>query len=316
MTDPMTTQKVIFLLGPTAAGKTDLALALAARFPLEIISVDSAQVYRGMDIGTAKPDAGTLARFPHHLINLIDPDEAYSAARFCGDAIAVIRDVHARGAVPLLTGGTMLYARALTQGLSSLPPADPAVRGQLESQAREIGWPAMHALLAVHDPVTAARLEPNDAQRIQRALEVWRLTGSPLSALQTAADSTATFLHRALMLGLMPADRAQLHDRIARRFENMLARGLVDELAELRKEFALTPDMPSMRSVGYRQAWEYLEGKIDRQALADKGIAATRQLAKRQMTWLRSMPAMDLVDGFQPGAQTALETRCAGFLDD
>lgn len=312
----MTMQKVIFLLGPTAAGKTDLALALAARFPIEIVSVDSAQVYRGMDIGTAKPDAETLARFPHHLINLIDPGEAYSAARFCGDAKGVIRDVHARGAVPLLTGGTMLYARALTQGLSSLPPADPAVRGQLESQAREIGWPAMHARLAVHDPVTAARLEPNDSQRIQRALEVWQLTGSPISALQTAGQTPSAFPYRALMLGLMPADRTLLHDRIARRFENMLACGLIDELAELRKKFALSPDMPSMRSVGYRQVWEYLEGEIDRQTMAEKGIAATRQLAKRQMTWLRSMSAMELIDGFQPGAQAALEARCAGFLDD
>lgn len=316
MIDHLKTQKVIFLLGPTAAGKTDLALALAARFPVEIVSVDSAQVYRGMDIGTAKPDADTLARFPHHLINLIDPVAAYSAARFCSDANVAIREVQARGAVPLLTGGTMLYARALTQGLSSLPPAVPAVRAQLKSEARAIGWPAMHARLAVFDPVTAARLEPNDAQRIQRAIEVWRITGSPISALQTAADSPPAFPHRALMLGLMPAERSLLHDRIARRFEGMLACGLVDELAGLRKKFALSADMPSMRAVGYRQVWEYLDGRIDHPAMTQKGIAATRQLAKRQMTWLRSMPAIELIDSFQPDAGEALASRCAAFLDD
>jgi tRNA dimethylallyltransferase len=311
----MMPERVIFLLGPTASGKTDLALALASRFPVEIVSVDSAQVYRGMDIGTAKPDAATLARFPHHLIDLIDPTEAYSAARFCRDAQAAIGAVHARGAVPLLTGGTMLYARALMQGLSSLPPADPAVREQLESRAREIGWPGMHALLAIHDPATAARLKPNDAQRIQRALEVWQLTGSPLSALQTMADSPVQFPYRSLLLGLMPAERAQLHQRIATRFTQMLSRGLVDELEALRRGFALTPEMPSMRCVGYRQAWEFLDGRSNWRSLTEKGIAATRQLAKRQMTWLRSMPAVEPVDSLAADARAAIEARCGEFLE-
>lgn len=306
--------KVIILLGPTAAGKTDLALALSARWPLDIISVDSAQVYRYMNIGTAKPDAETLARFPHRLINLIDPDQTYSAAQFCLDATAAIRSSHAAGRVPLLAGGTMLYAKALMQGLSPLPPASPALRAELEAEAAAVGWPAMHAELARHDPVSASRLQPNDAQRIQRALEVWRLRGVPLSSLQLVAPGTSQFPFETLLVGLMPADRAHLHQRIALRFNRMLEADLVGELAELRKRFSLDQQMPSMRSVGYRQAWEYLEGAIDRTQLAERGIAATRQLAKRQMTWLRSMHGAELFDSLDDSTPATVLERCGRFL--
>lgn len=308
--------RVIFLLGPTAAGKTDLALALCQCLPLDIISVDSAQVYRHMNIGTAKPDAETLSRYPHQLIDLINPDQAYSAAQFCGDAAAAIRASHDRGRVPLLAGGTMLYARALMQGMSRLPPADPVLRAELAEQAAAIGWPAMHAELARHDPVSAARLQPNDAQRVQRALEVWRLTGVPLSSLQVSTTTPPRFPFQSLVLGLMPADRGRLHQRIADRFNNMLAQGLVDELDGLRRNFELNPQMPSMRSVGYRQAWEYLDGKLDQAGLTEKGITATRQLAKRQMTWLRSMAKAELFDSLDKGAPTAILERSQQFLAD
>jgi len=277
-------------MGPTASGKSTLAMALAQRFAAEIVSVDSAQVYRGMDIGTAKPDAAARARVPHHLIDIIDPVDAYSAARFRADAIEAIAGIRARGAVPLVVGGTMLYFKALREGLSALPAADPAVRARLDARAAAEGWPALHAELARVDPVTAARLPSTDAQRIQRALEVFEVAGRPLSELHGARESAGA-LGATIAIALIPADRAALHAAIAARFDAMLAGGLVHELAGLRARFALTPDLPSMRCVGYRQAWEHLERRIDRAALRAKGIAATRQLAKRQLTWLRATPA-------------------------
>jgi tRNA dimethylallyltransferase len=288
---------VVLLMGPTGSGKSALALALAERLPLEIVSVDSAQVYRGMDIGTAKPDAAARARVPHHLIDLIDPVAAYSAARFRDDAIGAIAAIRSRGAVPLLAGGTMLYFKALQEGLSALPAAAPAVRARLDARAAAEGWPALHAELARVDPATAARLEPTDAQRIQRALEVYETTGRPLSALHGARDAHGV-PGKTIVVALVPGDRAALHRRIAERFDAMLAAGLVAELASLRARYALTPDLPSMRCVGYRQVWEFLDGRIDAATLRAKGIAATRQLAKRQFTWLRAMPAT----AFEPSA--------------
>lgn len=284
----------VFLMGPTASGKTALAVALVERFPLEIISVDSALVYRGMDIGTAKPDAATLARAPHHLLDIREPTAAYSAAAFRDDTLKLMADITARGRVPLLVGGTMLYFRALLKGLDDLPRADAATRQQLEADAAARGWPALHADLARVDPATAARLAPNDAQRVGRALEIFRLSGKPMSAL---LDRVQTELpYRVLQLALIPSDRAVLHRRIAERFDAMLAQGLLDEVQTLRRTYALTPDLPAMRAVGYRQAWAYLEGEISLDELREQGIAATRQLAKRQLTWLRSWPDTMVLD--------------------
>jgi len=278
----------VFLMGPTASGKTALAVSLVERFPLEIISVDSALVYRGMDIGTAKPDAATLARAPHHLLDIRDPTEAYSAAAFCDDARRLMADISARGKVPLLVGGTMLYFRALLNGLDDLPRADAALRHKLEIEAASRGWPALHADLARIDPLTAARLAPNDSQRIGRALEIFQLTGVPMSALLDKAQTTLPY--RVLQLALIPSERVVLHQRIAARFDAMLAGGLLDEVNSLRQTYALNPDLPAMRAVGYRQAWACLDGEIDLNGLREQGIAATRQLAKRQLTWLRSWP--------------------------
>ena len=282
-------------MGPTASGKTALALEIAARFPVEIVSVDSAQVYRGLDVGTAKPTAAERAAAPHHLIDIIDPSDSYSAAQFRTDAARLMRDIIGRGRIPLLAGGTMLYFKALREGLSNLPPANAAVRAAIEAEAREKGWPALHADLARIDPPAAARLQPGDAQRIQRALEVFRISGRPLSALQGSriADSSP---FRFLPVALVPSDRAMLHRRIEQRFDTMLAAGLVEEVAGLRKKYALNPGLPSMRCVGYRQAWEFLQGAYDRATLRDKGIYATRQLAKRQLTWLRAMPEPKIFD--------------------
>jgi len=277
----------VLLMGPTASGKSAVALELAARLPVEIVSVDSAQVYRGMDIGTAKPDGETRARVRHHLLDLIDPDQAYSAARFRIDALAAIADIRARGRVPLLVGGTMLYFKALCEGLSDLPPANAAVRARLDTRAAGEGWRALHAELARLDPATAARLDPTDSQRIQRALEVYELSGRPISALQGARQKPAEAGF--LSLALIPHDRAELHRRIANRFDAMLAGGLVDELSGLRRRFRLDPSMPSMRCVGYRQAWQFIDGVGDRDELRARGAAATRQLARRQLTWLRSL---------------------------
>ncbi|MGD9954391.1 MAG: tRNA (adenosine(37)-N6)-dimethylallyltransferase MiaA [Burkholderiales bacterium] len=279
------------LLGPTASGKSRLALELAARHPLEVVSVDSGQVYRGMDIGTAKPTREERARVPHHLIDLVDPTESYSAGRFRADAMAAIEDILGRGRVPLLVGGTMLYYKALAQGIDALPGADPALRARLDARAAREGWPALHAELAKVDPAAAARISPNDAQRIQRALEVWEASGKPLTELQRGAGATLPFELRAF--ALVPEDRTALHGRIAERFEAMLRDGLVEELAALRNRFELTASLPSMRCVGYRQAWGYLEGQYGLDELRARGIAATRQLAKRQLTWLRSLPGLE-----------------------
>jgi len=275
----------VFLMGPTASGKTALACALRERFPVELVSVDSALVYRGMDIGTAKPDAATLARHPHALLDLRDPAEPYSAADFRADALAAMRAIGARGRVPLLVGGTGLYFRALQRGLSALPEAEPAIRGRLAAAAAAHGWPFLHARLARLDPAAAARIGPNDAQRLQRALEVIELTGRPLSE-QQRGGSGEPFPWRVLKLALLPGDRRPLHERIARRFDAMLAAGFLDEVRALRARGDLHPDLPAMRAVGYRQAWEHLDGITDAAAFRDRGVYATRQLAKRQVTWL------------------------------
>ena len=283
------------LLGPTAGGKSRLAMQIAARFSapprIEIISIDSAQVYRGMDIGTAKPSGTERRAVPHHLIDLLDPTERYSAGRFRQDAMRAVAQIHARGGIPLLVGGTMLYYRALSEGLDELPAADTAIRAQIDLEASRKGWPALHAELASVDSSTAARLDPADAQRIQRALEVYRLTGKPISELQRKSRIDPPFELKAFSLA--PDDRAELHRRIAERFDAMLRAGLVEELAALRKRFELSAGLPSMRCVGYRQAWRFLEGEIGAKELRETGIAATRQLAKRQLTWLRSLPGVE-----------------------
>jgi tRNA dimethylallyltransferase len=288
---------VVCLLGPTASGKTAAALELARQLPIEIVSVDSALVYREMDIGTAKPDAAERAQVPHHLIDIIDPADAYSAGQFHDDARRLIGEIRARGRVPLLVGGTMLYYRALSQGLNDMPSADPAMRATLDAQAADVGWPALHARLAEVDPVTAARLAPNDSQRIQRALEVWMLSGQALSAFHAKAPQpSAETAYRFIPVALEPSDRAVLHARIAQRFDQMIAAGLVDEVARLRARGDLHPGLPSIRCVGYRQIWEYLDGEIDLPGARDKGVFATRQLCKRQLTWLRGMPERTVID--------------------
>jgi len=281
-------------MGPTASGKSALAATLAGRFPVEIVSVDSAQVYRGMDVGTAKPSAAERRAVPHHLIDILDPTESYSAAQFRADALKLIREISARGRTPLLVGGTMLYFKALREGLSDLPDSDPAVRAQIDAEAAERGWPALHAQLAKFDAPTAARLKPTDAQRIQRALEIHRVTGKPMSKLLGRKKSALPF--RLVELALAPSDRSELHRRIEARFDAMLERGLVEELRTLRKRYTLRPALPSMRCVGYRQAWQFLDGQIGQKELRDRGIFATRQLAKRQLTWLRAMKTVRSFD--------------------
>ena len=292
-------------MGPTASGKTSVAVELVQHLPCEIISVDSALVYRGMDIGTAKPDAATLAQAPHRLIDILDPDQSYSAAQFRQDALRLMAEITARGNIPLLVGGTMLYFKALQQGLNDLPQADPATRARIDAMAAESGWPAMHAELARLDPATAARLNPADAQRVQRALEVCYLTGRPMSAL-IEEEAVADLPYRILALALLPSDRAVLHQRIAQRFDAMLAQGLIEEVERLRRSYALNLSMPSMRCVGYRQAWQYLEGEFDLAALREKCVAATRQLAKRQLTWLRGMEGVAAFDCLEEGLAVAV----------
>ena len=289
----------VFLMGPTASGKTDLALELVQRFPFEIISVDSALVYRDMNIGTAKPDPATLARAPHRLIDICDPVQAYSAGHFVRDAPQAMAEIVAAGRIPLLVGGTMLYFKALRDGLNDLPVADQTIRESLDREAAEKGWPVLHAELARVDPETAARLSPNDSQRIQRALEVFRVSGQPLSAL-IQPQAQVSLPYRVLPVGLMPGDRSVLHGRIARRFDVMLQSGFVEEVADLRQRYPLYPEMPSMRCVGYRQVWQYLDGELDKAAMREKGIIATRQLAKRQMTWLRAMTDIKIMDCLAP----------------
>lgn len=306
--------KAILLLGPTASGKTAAALELARRFPVELISVDSAQVFLDMNVGTAKPDAATLAACPHHLIDLITPEEAYSAARFRQDALACMGDIVQRGRIPLLVGGTMLYYKALLEGLAQLPAADPATRAEIDAFASAHGWAAVHAELARVDPETAKRLHPTDSQRLQRALEIYRLSGTAMSTLLAQGEKEPS-PYDYLSLGLLPADRAVLHARIAARFDEMLAQGLEDEVSALRQRYRLSLELPSMRCVGYRQVWEAQDGLIPSAELRERGIYATRQLAKRQLTWMNNTLRPECFDSLLPDALDRLSTRVGAFLE-
>ena len=305
--------KAVFLLGPTASGKTAVALALAERFPAEIVSVDSAQVYRGMDVGTAKPSREERRRVAHHLIDIVDPTEAYAAGRFREAALRIAAGIHARGRIPILAGGTMLYFRALTRGLAELPAAQPGIRRDIEARAARAGWPSLHAELAKVDPRAAARIDPNDAQRIQRALEVFEHSGQTLSELH-AEEGASELPFEALKIALEPSERGALHRRIEERFRAMLAHGLVAELEGLRGRYALTENLPAMRSVGYRQAWDVLEGRAAPETLEARGAAATRQLAKRQLTWLRAMVDVERFDCLRPDLARAAVERVERFL--
>ena len=289
---PQPLPPAVFLMGPTASGKTDLAVELAKRFPFEIISVDSALVYRGMDIGTAKPGPEVLAQTPHRLIDIRDPSEPYSAADFREDALLEMADITAQGRIPLLVGGTFLYFRALEQGLSDMPAADPEVRARLEAEAQQNGWEQLHARLAQIDPVSAARIHATDPQRIQRALEIYEISGQPMSAFH-ARQPENDLPYRVLKLALIPEDRALLHDRIQHRFEEMLAAGLIDEVESLFNRGDLTAELPAVRAVGYRQAWAFLAGESGYDEMVEQAIVATRQYAKRQLTWLRSETGLD-----------------------
>ena len=305
----------VAIMGPTASGKTAAALEIARHIPSEIISVDSALVYRGMDVGTAKPSHEERAAVPHHLIDIIDPADAYSVMQFRNDALQLTAEIAARGKLPLLVGGTMLYFKALQDGLDVLPQADPELRARLDEEMAKIGSPALQARLAGIDPDTAARLKPNDTQRIQRALEIFELTGQPMSQLLSRAPKV-DLPFDLLSIGLEPSDRSVLHARIAARFDAMLdqpSNGLIDEVNALRARGDLHPGLPSMRCVGYRQAWEFLDGAFDRAALREKGIAATRKLAKRQLTWLRSMPNRIVVDCLDAAPAQIILHRIAAF---
>ena len=297
---------VIFIMGPTASGKTDLAVSLVERLPCELISVDSALVYREMDIGTAKPEPEILARAPHRLIDILDPAESYSAARFRSDALREIEAIHAQGRIPVLVGGTGLYYRALEQGLSPLPEADPLTRQKLEAEAARVGWEAMHARLAEVDPVAAQRIHPNDPQRLQRALEVYEISGRPMTELIEASQSEPVFPYPIIKLVIAPADRDYLRERIALRFRLMLEKGFVAEVERLYQRGDLHTDLPSVRCVGYRQVWSYLEGEWDYGSMVERGIIATRQLAKRQYTWLRSEQNTHWIES-QQGAAKVLD---------
>ena len=303
----------ILLMGPTASGKTEVAMALARRLPVELVSVDSAQVFRDMNIGTAKLDAATLSETPHHLIDLISPEETYSAARFRRDALAIMADISARGRVPLLVGGTMLYFKALLDGLSTLPQACAETRADIDAMAAAQGWPAVHAELARVDPATAARLHTTDAQRIQRALEIFCLAGRPMSDL-LAESGNERPAYQFLSLNLLPSDRSALHARIAARFDAMLAGGLENEVSMLRGKYRLTADLPSMRCVGYRQIWNVQDGRAPRSELRDRGIYATRQLAKRQITWLLNTLKPEAFDCLAPDLPGRIEQRLAHIL--
>lgn len=303
----------ILLIGPTASGKTGAAFALADALPLEIISVDSAMVFRDMNIGTAKPDAATLARYPHRLVDIVSPEAHYSAGQFRSDALAAMADIRARGRVPLLVGGTMLYVKALTEGLSHLPTGDAELRAAIDREAEARGWPALHAELAAVDPTAAARIAPTNPQRIQRALEVYRVSGRPISSFWAEGRPGAA-ADDFLTIALVPSDRAVLHQRIAQRFRQMLAGGLIDEVRELRSKYRLDSTLPSMRCVGYRQVWEMLDGTLPAAELEDRGIFATRQLAKRQLTWLRSMEGLNEIDCLDRDAVAQAVTVARDFL--
>ena len=305
----------ILLMGPTGSGKTDLAAALVERFPLEIVSVDAAMVYRDMDIGTAKPGAELLARAPHHLIDLIDPADSYSAARFLADAGAAMAAIASRGRVPLLVGGTMLYFRALQSGLARLPAADAEIRSRIDARAMEQGWPALHAELARLDPASAARIRPGDRQRIQRALEVIEASGRPLSD-QLAEDLRGAMRTDDLPIVLAPADRSVLFERIAARFDDMLGRGLVEEVRRLRARGDLHAGLPSMRLIGYRQLWQHLAGESTLEEASERAIAATRQFARRQLTWLRAEPGAAWFDAGDSAVAERIGARVAEWLDE
>jgi tRNA dimethylallyltransferase len=306
-------QTAILLMGPTAAGKTDLAISLCKRFPCDVISVDSALVYRGMDIGTAKPDPQTLTRTPHRLIDIREPEESYSAGDFVRDAYREMDDIFAAGRIPLLVGGTMMYFRALSEGIAELPSADDALRRAIDAEATERGWPAMHAELEAVDPEAAARIKPNDRQRIQRALEVYRSSGQPLSAWQVSSSPARSDIDY-LKVGLNIEPRKWLHERIARRLDLMVAAGFVDEVKRLRQRPGLVADCPAMRSVGYRQFWQFLDGEYSLEEARDRTLFATRQLAKRQITWLRSETEVFLADPLEAGAIDAISTFLAQSL--
>ena len=315
----------ICIVGPTGAGKTHLAMSLAKYAKsisrtVELISMDSALVYRGLDIGSAKPTKAEQASVIHHLIDILDPTEVYSAARFAKDAKRLCEEIRLRGNIPIVVGGTMLYWRAWAHGLSSLPPANSEIRVRLEEQAKEIGWPAMHERLAQVDAVTASRLKPNDSQRVQRALEVFEITGKPMSSLLAASPSEdgregsaiPPWIH---LVSLEPSDRARLHLNLEKRFDEMLSSGLIEEVEVLRKNTALHADLPAIRSVGYRQVWEYLDGQIDREQMRYKALAATRQLGKRQLTWLRAIAGRNTFDPFNPDQLKAALDYCKQNLN-
>ncbi len=306
--------KAVFIMGPTAAGKTDAVIDLFQRFSGHIISVDSALVYRGMDIGTAKPDKATLQQAPHALVDIRDPWHSYSAADFRADAQAEIDSAHAQGRLPLLAGGTMLYYHALQQGLSNLPEAEPEIRAQLAAQAQEIGWPAMHRQLQQVDPESAARIHPNDPQRIQRALEVWQLTGKPLSHWFSQQHNTSMPFDT-LKIVLAPPDRAVLHRRIEQRFDDMLDAGFIEEVRALMALPKVHAELPAMRAVGYRQVWQYLSGELDREQMRYRGIVATRQLAKRQWTWLRKENDAVWLDPGATGSAQKIRQLVADFME-
>ena len=308
-----TLPKAILLMGPTASGKTGVAMELTQHFPVELISVDSAQVFRDMDIGTAKPDAKTLEKYPHHLIDLISPEEAYSTARFRADALALMADITARDRIPLLVGGTMLYFKTLLQGLAELPQACPATRAEIDALAAACGWPAVHAELAKVDPATAVRLHPTDAQRVQRALEVYRLAGRPMSVLHAEGQEQKPPFDF-VSIGLLPSDRSVLHARIAERYDAMLKAGLEEEVTMLRKKYTLSLDLPSMRCVGYRQVWEVQDGLAPRTEMRERGIYATRQLAKRQITWMTNTLKPEPFDCLAPDIVTQVERRVTQAL--
>ena len=314
---PASPPRYIALAGPTASGKTAAALAIAAQFAVEIVSVDSALVYRGMDIGTAKPSAAELAQVPHHLIDIRDPLNAYSAAEFVNDAQRLIADITARGKLPLLVGGTMLYFKALFDGLDDMPRADASIRAQIELEARAVGWPAMHSQLAQVDPATALRLQPADSQRISRALEVFRISGKPMSSFFTIKNIAAPAFQTGVsaLISLEPEHRTWLHERIAQRFDLMLQNGFENEVKTLRARGDLNPNLPAMRCVGYRQMWQALDGTVPMAQVRDLGIFATRQLAKRQITWLRSMPQRQVVACDVPDALQQVLKRVQDFVD-
>jgi tRNA dimethylallyltransferase len=293
---------IAVLTGPTGTGKSGLAMRLAREFPIEIVSVDSAQVYRGMDIGSAKPEAAERAAVPHHLLDLVDPADNYSAGQFVRDATRAIEDIESRGRLPLLVGGTMLYLRSLINGISTLPAGSEAIRAGIDADAARLGWPALHARLAGLDPVAAARIHPNDAQRIQRALEVHSIAGEPLSTLQRRPDGRTRLEREFVVAALVPGDRARLHSDLAERFHRMMEAGLLEEVRRLHARGDLSAEHPAIRAVGYRQLWSHLEGSHPLAAAVERGVAATRQLAKRQLTWLRSMPGIHVFDPYDAQA--------------